>query len=126
MPPLCLGFQDQVVPTRRLLARPLTECRSMAQRMAAAIPGAEVIAAESVSGGGALPGIRLPSVVVRVAHDDVEGLAKRLRLGSPALVGRVHKGALLFDPRTVLGHQVDVLIEAVVRALGLPPVKVVR
>jgi L-seryl-tRNA(Ser) seleniumtransferase len=47
-------------------------------------------------------------------------LAAKLRVGSPAVVGRVKGGKLLLDVRTVLPEQEDALVAAV-RAAGYSP-----
>ena len=80
--------------------------------------GGEVVEAPSVVGGGARPGEDLPSFAVRVAADRPDELARALRTGDPAVVARVHDGALWFDARTLGDDQIDALtarVAAVVR-----------
>ena len=60
-----------------------------------------VTSGESRAGGGSLPGEGLPSRVVVLEHDDVEALHRRLRLGAPSVVARVHQGRLVLDVRTL-------------------------
>jgi L-seryl-tRNA(Ser) seleniumtransferase len=70
-------------------------------------------------GGGSLPDQALKTWVVEVkARDrsDAE-LARRLRTGEPAVVGRLRRGKLVLDLRTVFPEQEDALIEAVRRAM---------
>jgi len=55
-------------------------------------------------------------VEVEAAVGDAE-LARRLRAGDPAVVGRLRKGKLVLDVRTVFPHQEDALVEAVLRAM---------
>ena len=78
---------------------------------------------ESVSGGGALPGQGLPTHVVEIPLSGAEGVARELRLGQPAVVLRVARGALVIDPRTVLEGQHDSLIHAVKRMLADSPLQ---
>jgi L-seryl-tRNA(Ser) seleniumtransferase len=47
-------------------------------------------------------------------------LARRLRLGNPAVMGRVRGGKLLLDVRTLFAHQEMPLLEAVRGALSEP------
>jgi L-seryl-tRNA(Ser) seleniumtransferase len=77
---------------------------------------AEVEAVASTVGGGALPGETLPSwaVVIRArAGEDIEALARRIRLGDPAVFGRIDRHRLLLDMRTVLPENDEALKHAV-------------
>ncbi|GAB7037634.1 MULTISPECIES: L-seryl-tRNA(Sec) selenium transferase [Catenuloplanes] len=56
---------------------------------------------ESVVGGGGAPGHTLPSWAVSLP----EAYARRLRLGDPAVLGRVERGRLLLDLRCVPGSR---------------------
>ena len=47
-------------------------------------------------------------------------LARRLRLGTPAVMGRLRGGKLVFDVRTIFAHQEMPLVEAVRCALSEP------
>ena len=64
----------------------------------------EVSVDEAPVGGGSLPGAVLPTAVVRVshAHHSADELARRLRLGTPHLFGRIHENVVLLDLRSVL------------------------
>ena len=112
------------VPVLRMLSTPVAELRRRAERLAAvlgAIPGIdppEVLDAEGYAGGGSLPDRPLPAVVVAVRPAAGPGvtvgeLARRLRVGDPAVVARVKRDRLLLDPRTVFDWQEEPLIAAV-------------
>ena len=83
---------------------------------------ARVVAAESTVGGGSLPGETLPTAALAISPGPdgfvspfvrtVDELCARLRAGNPAVVGRVERGSLLLDPRTVLPDQDDLLLAA--------------
>jgi L-seryl-tRNA(Ser) seleniumtransferase len=79
----------------------------LARRLAAA--GAEVVDSVAAVGGGGAPGHELPSVALALSEE----LARPLRLGEPPVVGRVLRGRLLLDLRTVPPDQDDVLAAAV-------------
>ena len=55
-------------------------------------------------GGGSLPGAELPTAVIGVTHSElsVDELAKRLRLGTIRLLGRIQRDSVLVDLRSVL------------------------
>ena len=69
-------------------------------------------------GGGSLPEREMTSAVVSLAATDIsdEELAERLRLGTPAVLGRVHAGRLLLDVRTVFAEQEADLVKAIRQA----------
>lgn len=106
------------VPARAMLGRDADRLRREAERIARAVPGARVRPALSVSGGGALPGQGLATQVVEVPASGAEDLARKLRLGEPAVVVRVARGALVIDPRTLLDGQHEPLISALTRVLA--------
>jgi L-seryl-tRNA(Ser) seleniumtransferase len=69
---------------------------------------------ESFIGGGSLPEQALPTAVVAVQMDGVgeSELARRLRIGTIAVVARVQAGELRLDLRTVFPVQDEMLVEA--------------
>jgi L-seryl-tRNA(Ser) seleniumtransferase len=79
--------------------------RTLARRAAAlaAATGGEVVEATARVGGGALPLLELPGPAVALdpGPAGAEAFAAALRAGEPALVGRLHGGRLLLDPRTL-------------------------
>ena len=98
--------------TRETLAR-------RAHALAARIEGAEVIAATARVGGGALPLLELPGPVVALPDDS---LAEALRHGDPPLIGRIERGRLLLDPRTLTDDEVELAAISVATTQGdCPP-----
>ena len=92
-------------PVLSMVRKTEDELREAATALAAALKAAGVVGevepGESYVGGGALPGQGLPTWVVRVAVSDEEAVAAALRLGEPAVLVRMHRGALILDPRTL-------------------------
>jgi L-seryl-tRNA(Ser) seleniumtransferase len=110
---------------------------------ASGIP-AQVVPGRSAVGGGSLPGETLPTCLLALLPDgssaappltaapaeldeedgprpvspgsSASGLAARLRRGTPAVVARVERDLLLFDPRTVLPDEDAALLAAIVVA----------
>jgi L-seryl-tRNA(Ser) seleniumtransferase len=80
---------------------------------------ATTAAATSAVGGGAMPGVELPTTVVVLAPraDSADSLARRLRQAATPVVARIRDGAVLLDPRTVDSGDEDALVEAVLAAL---------
>jgi L-seryl-tRNA(Ser) seleniumtransferase len=112
------------IPTLRALTTTPAALRARAGRLRRAI--GEVAAAVSLEpgisqvGGGSLPGERLPTTLVAITPREMEAgeLARRLRMGEPPVFGRVHRGQLLLDPRTVSDEEQPRLAAAVRAVLG--------
>jgi L-seryl-tRNA(Ser) seleniumtransferase len=141
------GRATTEIPVWRMIAATPGELRTQAERWGAhlaqhGIPTA-VWEGESAVGGGSLPGETLPTFLLAIPctgsekspaqgrsteAQDVQGAAvpglgadaaaARLRLGCPAVVCRIQKDHLLFDPRTVLPFQAEPLLHALIAALG--------
>jgi L-seryl-tRNA(Ser) seleniumtransferase len=94
----------RTVPLWQLATRSAEALRARAE----AFGCGEVVACESVMGGGALPGTTIPSVGVAV-NGDVTG---RLRAFDPPVLARVVGGRTVCDLRTVLPPQDRLLAEA--------------
>jgi L-seryl-tRNA(Ser) seleniumtransferase len=117
------------IPALRMLAVPADELRRrcldlLPQLQAAAGDKAEleIIAATATVGGGAMPLAELPSFAVAVTprHISLQQLAERLRQSTPPVIGRVQDERLLFDPRTLLPGEGQLLIAALGQALAAP------
>ncbi len=75
---------------------------------------AKAVSTTAAVGGGGAPGVELPSAAVSLSED----YAPRLRLGEPAVVGRVERGRCLLDLRTVEPEEDERLVEAVSRCMS--------
>jgi L-seryl-tRNA(Ser) seleniumtransferase len=102
-------------PTLRMIAMSEDEIERRALSLAGRLQklidlAVEILDDRSEVGGGSVPAQTLPTKVVAVRHParSLEELDKRLRLGSPCVVGRVQRERLLFDVRTLLdGDEAD-------------------
>ncbi len=76
----------------------------------AGVPHVSVETGRSPVGGGSLPELELPGAIVRIvpgcAPDEA---ARRLRVGDPPILTRIHRDALLFDPRTLADEDFAVI-----------------
>ncbi|HZE08959.1 MAG TPA: L-seryl-tRNA(Sec) selenium transferase [Gemmatimonadaceae bacterium] len=81
--------------------------------------GIETRVAESIAsvGGGAFPTAEIPSVAVSVSGN-AQIAEQKLRLGDPAVIGRIVDGHLLLDMRSVLPRDDAVLVDSVSSALS--------
>ena len=91
----------------------------------AAATGGTVVASTARVGGGALPLLELPGPAVAIdpGPAGADALAADLRAGDPAVVGRIHDGRLLLDPRTLTddeAREVARAVRAVLQPNGQP------
>lgn len=120
---LYLRGDHNAIPVLRMLRLPADEIRARAEALLAAAKGnhhlrMEVIAGESVVGGGTAPTAALPTFVLALAHRSLsaDALAERLRTHEPRVVGRVEDGRLRLDLRTV-PPEADTVIARLLLAL---------
>jgi len=110
-------------PVARFLAADHKDLTHRSERAVAALTAhgipATVASTEAAVGGGGAPGVTLPSAAIALAED----LALPLRHGpavrrgqAPAVVGRLEKGRLLLDLRSVDPADDDTLITAIIAA----------
>jgi L-seryl-tRNA(Ser) seleniumtransferase len=108
------------VPGLAMLGAPLAELRRRAEALAErlrAIKGFKSVTVrqdQAFVGGGSLPDQAMPTWVVEVEAQEIGDaeLARRLRMGTPAVVGRLRDGKLVLDVRTVFPRQEPDLIAA--------------
>lgn len=113
------------VPAIGMLARDEATLERAAARLAGLLDlgrQATVSVEPSVgyAGGGAMPEAPIPSraVAVQPLTMPADELARRLRLGEPALVGRIARGRLLLDVRTLQEAELPEAARAVREAMG--------
>ena len=96
-------------PTWQALRAVPSTVEARIRALQADLPMAEVVPSVAVVGGGGAPGLRLPSWALSLP----EGYQQPLRLGDPPVLGRVERGRLLLDLRTVPPAQDPVLRKAI-------------
>ncbi|ODQ94999.1 L-seryl-tRNA(Sec) selenium transferase [Mycolicibacterium holsaticum] len=96
-------------PVAEALAVDVASLRERAAHLAAQLPDAQAVDCVAAVGGGGAPGVKLPSAAVSLPSS----CATLLRLGSPAVVGRLENGRCLLDLRTVRPDDDDALVHAV-------------
>lgn len=99
----------EVLPFWRMATAPLESVRARAE----ALGVGEVVACASVTGGGTLPGVEIPSAGVALPGDR----ADELRAHHPAVIARVEADRTLLDLRTVDPGD-DAVLAGAVAALG--------
>ena len=105
------------LPVWAFLQRTDAECKKYAEQVASVHPSLKVERSHSLVGGGALPDRRLDTWAVVLQDPQVERLAKDLRTGNPAIMGRIQQGTLWLDMRTVAKDQLPLLQERLTELL---------
>ena len=79
-----LGEAESAIPVWRMIAAPAERMRERAEAWRSALGAGDVVASESMVGGGSLPGEGLPTWVLAVPSPEPGRLAARLRASATA------------------------------------------
>ncbi len=77
---------------------------------------AQVIETLSTVGGGSLPGETLTTRAVALAVASPDAFLTKLRANYPPIVARIENNRVIIDPRTILPHDENALLDGVERA----------
>lgn len=102
------------LPVLAMLTSSQDELGRRARALAEAT-GGDVVQSVARVGGGALPLLELPgpAVAIDAGPLGIDALARALRTGEPAVVGRIQHGRLLLDPRTLTDQEAEEAARAV-------------
>lgn len=106
------------IPTLRMLTIPEKDLKLRAgrilrrlQRNLPAKISLQLVSGFSMAGGGALPLLRLPTSLIAVSAETLSAveIEKKLRCAQTPVIGRISKGLLLLDTRTILDSDLQLL-----------------
>lgn len=109
----------QAIPVLEMLLASAADLEQRAKSLAKAltsqgVASASVIEVRSPVGGGALPNVELSGFAVLVeSQRSAAELASALRSCDPPVLARVHRDALLLDPRTLTDADIELVAAAV-------------
>src|SRR5579862_8759167 len=107
-----LVFENwDAIPALRMIRASADEIRARAGRIRERIPALEIIAGESVAGGGSTPDQSLTTWVLAVPGNAIAA-ERKLRSGTPPIIARIENDRLVLDLRTVFPSEEDDLIRA--------------
>jgi L-seryl-tRNA(Ser) seleniumtransferase len=97
------GRAVEDIPVWRQFAASIAELRARATALAQGLGDvAEVIETKATVGGGSLPGETLPSAGLALSTSSPDALLGALRTnGEPAVIGRIERGRVILDLRTI-------------------------
>ncbi len=102
------------IPALKMIRATQQEMRDRAEKLVGSLGGlkADLIADESVIGGGSTPAQSLATWLIVIEADDVAAFEQRLRAGSPPVIARIERDRLLIDLRTVFPEEEQELAAA--------------
>ena len=108
------------IPALAMIRQPAETVRARAEALLATVPGvrAEVIAGQSVIGGGATPEQSIPTWLIAIQCASATAAERGLRLGDPPVVARIENQRLVLDLRTVFSAEEVALAAALQRECG--------
>lgn len=115
------GLMSEIPTIAMLSATPAClqgKADHLCRLMTAAGIAAEVVPTEGQVGGGSVPTQMLQSfaVAIQPAGVNLDQLETNLRLGSPAIIGRINHDRFLLDVRTLRESDFDAIVKAVAEA----------
>ena len=116
------GLVDEI-PTLAMLSATPARLRGKADSLCALMHAsgiaAEVVPTEGQVGGGSVPTQMLPSFAVAIQPEriNLDQLETNLRLGSPAVIGRINHDRFLLDVRTLREDDYAAIVNAVGEAV---------
>jgi len=109
------------IPALAAVRAPTNVVRARAERIGGELERrgveARIVELHAAVGGGACAEDPLASWGIAVKAQSPERVARRLRMGTPSVLPRVQEEAVLFDVRTLLAGEDELLVEAIERAM---------
>ena len=108
-----LLFEDgDAIPALRMIRMTADQIRQRAEHLRNRLPRLDLIAGESVAGGGSTPEQTLPTWLLALPGDAVMN-ERALRANDPPVIGRVEDDRAVLDLRTVFPEEEDALAAAI-------------
>ena len=105
------------IPVWKMISFSLDELLVRVKNWQKVLQSGEVCKNYSTIGGGSLPGETLATWVLAISINKPDEFASRLRSQSPGVIARIQDEKVLFDPRTVLPDQDDILLSILQKSL---------
>ncbi len=112
------GNAVQNIPVVNMLSQSGEDLKKRAQSWQQKLKTGDIVQGSSAIGGGSLPEQDLPTWLLSVQPKSARKFAELLRKQDPAVIARIEKDQVLFDPRTVLTSLDEVLLSTIRKALS--------
>jgi L-seryl-tRNA(Ser) seleniumtransferase len=108
------------IPALTMIRQAPETVRARAEALLSMLPRvrAEIVAGQSVIGGGATPEQSIPTWLIAIQGSSPASAERALRLGDPPVVARIENQRLVLDLRTVLPREDPALARALERVCG--------
>ncbi|HEY59841.1 MAG TPA: L-seryl-tRNA(Sec) selenium transferase [Anaerolineae bacterium] len=107
------GEALQKLPVWHMISTTKAEINRRAQNWKKMLGAGELIKGESKVGGGSLPGESLQTTLLALSVRKPNYFMAKLRAQPAPVIARVENDLVVFDPRTVLPEQEEILIEKI-------------
>jgi L-seryl-tRNA(Ser) seleniumtransferase len=101
------------IPIWRMISMSIDTIHQRAQSMMDTLGVGELIESQSTVGGGSLPDEVLPTIVFALSVRSPNNILDRLRTCQPPIIARVEADKVIFDPRTIMPEQENVLLSSI-------------
>jgi L-seryl-tRNA(Ser) seleniumtransferase len=105
------------VPALRDILMPLDQIRDKSEKFRSLMGdvSVELIEDETEVGGGSMPGVLLPTIVAVLKHSSYPAhtIERKLRDGTPAIIGRISKDEYMLDFRTIHEDEISELAQEI-------------
>jgi len=112
------GSFAQRLPIFRMLSATVEDLQTRARAYVDAVPSASIVESDAYVGGGALATDRIASVAIAIDSRNADELAARLRAAIRPVIGRIERGRVLLDLRTIAPEEDSTVITALERVTG--------
>ena len=118
---------ENEIPTIEMISRSVDDILRMIRIVQDALGAdawealhADIIKGESQAGGGSCPGQTLPTMLLALRPENIspDALARRLRLGTPSILGIIRADLYCLDFRTIQEDEVSEITAALRTAVG--------
>lgn len=100
------------IPIWHMISKSLNQITYRAKHWASCV-GGTVMQGDSTVGGGSLPGTTLPTSLLAIDTPSPDRMMTQLRQAHFPVIARIADGKVLFDPRTVLPEQEQILLDTI-------------
>jgi L-seryl-tRNA(Ser) seleniumtransferase len=107
----------ETIPVWRMIAATQESLAARVTHWQAALGIGHIVSGHSAVGGGSLPGQTLPTPIFALPDMDASHFLAQLRHCDPPVIARVQEDQVLFDPRTVLPEQDEMLVRILQAAI---------